>query len=108
MRPWRLAEGLVLAGREIWIVVELIVPEHVIVSAVVDLIEGCADRIFRGVADADISRPQGRMAFVRKHELLAEIFRIGLRRAAKQARSCCAPALRKRFGAQFEREPPVD
>lgn len=56
MPPWRSATIATATGGNLGILVELIIPYHVIEKAVVDLIKGGPYRIVRGVADASAPR----------------------------------------------------
>src|ERR1043166_9623646 len=107
MRPGRLAERRALAGRDVGIVVELVVPQNVEVLAVVDLVEGGAERVARRVAEAELAFLQ-RLLAGREHVLLAERL-VLLHLAAERTRALRGPrARRKGLGVELEGEPPID
>ncbi|AAQ57850.1 hypothetical protein CV_0171 [Chromobacterium violaceum ATCC 12472] len=108
----RRAAGIAGAGGDGRIVVELVVPHHVVQRAVVDLAEGGPHRVGRGVADAAAALCQAGLAAAGVHVLLAEALAAGiaLRAAAELAavhpgRSAAAG---EGGGIELEREPPVD
>ena len=90
------------------IVIELIVPDHIVKRAVVDLVESGADRIGVSVAGADASLLQRRLVTRSIDKLLTEKL-IVLNVAAEGAHALAWPgAARERSGVEFEDEPPGD
>src|SRR5438552_3676945 len=72
------------APRDLGRVVKLIIPDHIEMRAVIDLIEGSAEWIDRRIADAALAILK-RLARAGKSILLAESSGIGLHSAAKFA-----------------------
>src|SRR5262245_55292819 len=105
MSPWRAA--LLGAAGNFRIVVELVVPDHVVERAVVDLVERRADRVRDGVAGAPGPRLQGLVGAAGEGELLAPLL-VALHAAAEDAGLLgVGTAMRKRLGVELEHEPPV-
>src|SRR5438876_103803 len=106
MAPRRAA--LLVAAVDRGIVIELVVPNHIVKRAVVDLVERGADRIGVGVAGAGTSLLQRRLVARGIDKLLAEEL-IVLDVAAEGAHALALPgAARERTGVEFENEPPGD
>ena len=91
-------------------VVELIVPDYVVVRPVVDLPERCADGIIRRIACAVGARSQRSLIAACVHELLAIfVLRAALDRAAEWAAALCRSlAAREHLTVELEHEPPGD
>src|SRR5271167_157610 len=101
------ATGFAASG-DLRIVVKLVVPNHVVIGAVIDLVKGGTDRIACGIADAVVSLLQGRRFTTRVDKLLAEVL-VSLWLTAKRARPTgAASATRERRGIELENEPPIN
>src|SRR5689334_7593724 len=108
MSPWRTA-AFGRAVREHGVAVELIVPDHIIEIAVIDLIEGGADGIVQRGADAALALVQRIAAAAGDGELLTKSL-LGLNGAAEDAgpRSAVRTAAGEGLlGVELEGEPPV-
>src|SRR5208282_197291 len=55
MSPWGAATVATAAGGEFWVLVELIVPQHIVEGATIDFIKCRAHRIFCGIASTSAS-----------------------------------------------------
>src|SRR6266404_1958865 len=95
------------ASLDLRIVIELIVPDHIIERVVVYLVEGRSDRITSGVTQAIISLLQGVSFAARIDELLA-VCSIVLHLTAEWTSSGrCAAAFRETCRIKFEHKPPA-
>ena len=99
-----------LAPLDYWIIIELVVPDHIVERIIVDFVEGCTNRVRRRVARATVSLLQRRDFAACKDKLLAEtaLFFVVLWRAAERARPCRPSAFREGRGVEFENKPPVN
>src|SRR5215467_5561752 len=115
MRPRRLAVAIAVDAGQFGIFVKLVVPDDVVIRAVVDLIEGGADRIAGRVADTGLPYPKRLGVAVGRDELLTELrlpvplLAVVLNVSSERAMAHrIGSASRKGFGVEFEDEPPVD
>ena len=106
MTPWSVAR--IAASLKLGVQIELVVPDHVEMVAIIHLCERRSDRIIHRIADAAASLFERRSLIGRIDELLAETS-VVLHFTAKDAIPLSvAPTVGERCGVELEDKSPVD